>query len=117
MAFSPVAPVTANMQMTQAKIQRFIFGPVLDLTGSPVDFSGWDSFVANAVPPVPALTGASSTFATVTGDASGFLTLTTGASDLASKPPGSARLVISGKPTSGDTSQLLASGALTVLAA
>lgn len=116
MAFVPLTPVTANLSMTQTKAQKFKYGPVLDLDLAPVDFSGWDSFQAQAVPPTPALTGSSSTFGTVDGDASGFITVEISDSDLATKPAGTARLVISGKPTSGDDFQIIAAGALTVLA-
>lgn len=112
MAFTDVVPATGTINMVQAAAQKFLMPTINSSGGSAVDLSAWVSLVCKMVPPTPVPYGADTTFGTVTAGAAGLLYVETGASDLASVPPGSAKFIITGKPTSGDAAQLLASGSL-----
>lgn len=116
MAFVPLVPVALNPILTQGHGQQFNAPLIQSPAGANIDLSAWVSLVAKIIPTSPNPTGSDASFGTVAAAAGGVLTLTTSPTDLASVAPGSARLVISGKPTSGDTDQLLASGVITVQA-
>ena len=117
MAFTAITPATCNISMTQGNAQSFLSSAVnAQPSGSPQDLSAWTGLVCKMVPPTPVPYGSDSTFGTVTGNSSGILTVQVSATDLASVPPGTAKLIISGKPTSPDALQLLATGSLTVSA-
>lgn len=117
MAFTPVVPVSLNIQVTQGLAQEFIAPVVNNPSGSPVDLSAWVSMAAAVIPLTPAVNQTALTIGTVTGGTGGALSLQTGASDFSTSAPGSARIVISGKPTSGDAAQVLATGIVTLGAA
>ena len=115
MAFVPLVPVTLNVVANPPYGQAFISAPVQSASGAAIDLSAWVSLTAHLVPASPNPTGAASTFGAVSGASTGILTLTTSATDLASVASGTARLQITGKATSGDTTlQLLAQGVITV---
>jgi hypothetical protein len=115
MAFTPLIPVNMNIVISPPDAQAYISPAVLGLTsGTALNLSAWTSLQASIVPPAPSPTGAPVTFGTVTGGATGLLTLETNATDLASVPAGNAQLRITGKPTSGDIVQLLATGTVTI---
>lgn len=114
MAFVNLVPVTASISMVQGWIQEFTLPTVQSPGGANIDLSAWTSLACKMVPPSPVPYGSDTTFGTVAGASGGVLTMTTGASDLATVPPGTAKFIITGKPTSGDAAQLLASGTLTV---
>jgi hypothetical protein len=116
MAFTPVVPVTLNIVITQGAGQLFTAPAINSPSGTAVDLSAWVSLAAKIVPPAPTPTGGDATFGTVTGGTGGSLTLETSATDLATVAPGSAQLRIYGKPTSGDSLQLLATGSVTIQA-
>src|SRR5579872_6203687 len=115
MAFTPLVPVTMNITVNPPYGQAFFSPPVVNASGTAIDLSAWVSLTAHLIPPAPAPTGASTTFGTVTGNSSGVLELATSSTDLASTPSGTARLQITGKALSGDTTlQLLATGVVTI---
>lgn len=116
MAFANVVPVTLNVAMREGLGQSFQSPAVKDFAGAVVDLSAWVSLAAKAVPPAPGIFNASIALGTVTASAGGILTLTTSASDLTASEPGTCQLIISGKPTSGDALQTLATGILTLSA-
>jgi hypothetical protein len=112
MAYVPLVPVSLNATMQQALAQNFQSPVINSPSGSPINLSAWVDLTAtiNALNPSP--NTADATFGTVTGASTGIITLTTSATDLASVPAGSANLIISGKPTSGDSLQVLCTGVL-----
>jgi|ERR1700754_1637910 len=114
MALVPLVPGTINAVITIGNAQQYQSSIINSLAGTPVDLSAWVSLTAKLSPAVPSPTGSEATFGTVTGATGGVLKLTVAAADLASTSPGSARLIISGKPTSGDDIQLLSTGVATV---
>jgi len=115
MAFVPLIPVTMNITSNPPYGQAFVAPVVASPSGTPIDLSAWVSLTAHLVPPAPSPTGASTTFGTVTGASTGILTLETSATDFASTASGTARLQITGKATSGDTTlQLLATGVVSI---
>jgi hypothetical protein len=115
MAFVPLVPPTLNVVANPPYGQAFISSPVQSPSGTPIDLSSWVSLTAHLVPASPNPTGAASTFGVVTGASNGVLTVTTSATDLANVASGTARLQITGKAASGDTTlQLLAQGVITV---
>lgn len=115
MAFQAIAPVSFNISMFQAQGQAFQSPAVNNLSsGSPQDLSAWVSLSCQALPASPGVVQAPVSFGTVTANSSGIITLQVGASDLAGSAPGTGRFVITGKPTSGDAAQILASGVLTL---
>ena len=114
MAFTPVVPGTFNVSMFQGLAQLFTAPALLNAAGSAINLSAWTSLTAIASAAVAGPNTADVTFGTVVGGAAGLLTLQTSASDLAAVESGTARLIITGKPTSGDAAQILYSGSLTV---
>lgn len=114
MAFVALVPVTLNMSVTQGLGQEFIAPIVNSPTGTAIDLSAWVSLTCDAIPIAPGPVQAPVAFGTVAGAAGGALSVQTGASDLSSGTPGTAKLVIKGKPTSGDAYQVLATGILTL---
>lgn len=115
MAFTALVPTTVNPTITKGAAQSFASPIVNTPGGSPVNLSAWVSLAAKLVPPTPNPTGADVTFGTVTAASTGIVTLTTAAADLSTAEPGTARLLITGKPTSGDDPQILVSGVATIL--
>jgi hypothetical protein len=69
---------------------------------------------AKLVPASPNPTGGDVTFGAVSGSNLGVVTLQQSATDLASAQPGTARLVITGQPLTGDPQQLVATGVVTL---
>lgn len=116
MAFKPLTPATLNITVTKGNGQEWQTGVINGLDGNPVDFSSWDTMQAAAVPAVSGPNAADVSFGTVTGTNAGIVSLVAAAADFATSDPGTARLVISGKVTSGDALQLVASGVLTLVA-
>ena len=114
MAFVPLIPGSLNPSCTQGAKQAFSTAPILNPAGTPVDFSAWSAMSAKLVPASPNPTGADVTFGTVAGTNAGVVTLTQSATDLATIPPGTAKLVITGIPVALDPSQLVATGVLTL---
>jgi hypothetical protein len=117
MAFVGLTPQTLNPTFAKGLDQQYNTAPVLNLAGIAVDLSAWVSLTAKLVPPTPSPTGADAAFGTVTAASTGVVSLKSGASDFASSEPGTARLIISGKPTSGDDAQILCTGTITINAA
>lgn len=117
MAFTPVIPTSMSVTMSQGLRQEFVSGIVTNMSGAPQDLSAWTSLTATIVANQPGPNTADATFGTVTASAGGVLTLITAAADLASVTPGTATLVISGKPTSGDDAQILSRGTFNLQAA
>lgn len=115
MAFVPLVPQTLNIAPTQGYAQSFLSSPVVNPAGTAVDLSGWVSLAAKLVPSSPNPTGTDVSFGTVTATNAGVITLTMSAADLASVPIGSAKLLITGKPTGGDATQVLATGVCSLL--
>jgi hypothetical protein len=115
MAFIPLVPVTLNITSNPPYGQAYVSPVVAGPTGTPIDLSAWVSLTAHIVPAAPSPAGASATFGTVTATNAGIITLETSSTDLASTASGTARLQITGKATSGDTTlQLLATGVISV---
>lgn len=114
MASVPLVPVALSPTVVAGLGQFFVSAPVNSPTGTAINLSAWVSLTAQLEPPANNPTGSSVSFGTVTGSSTGVITLETTPTDLATVPSGSARLYISGKPTSGDTLQLLSSGVCTV---
>lgn len=120
MAFTPLIPGNINLVVTQGLGQQTNSLKITGMDGTTaIDFSAWDqaSLTAKITASNPNPNTADLTFGTVAGLAGGIITITTGASDLASVPPGTALLRVYGKPTSGDSNQLIATGTCTVQAA
>jgi len=117
MAFTDATPVTLNITCAQGLAQSFKSTAVRDSANAVVDLSAWTNLTAKAVPLSPGPASSDNTFGTVTASALGIITVTTAVADFAVDEIGSAKLIITGKPTSGDEAQLLASGALTVIPA
>lgn len=116
MAVVDLNPVTLNPVIVQGAGQTYLCPTINDLAGTPVNLSAWDSLAAELIPVAPNPTGAPVSFGTVIGAASGVLKLRTSDSDLTTVAPGSAKLVIHGKPTAGDGVQILAIGTATISA-
>lgn len=114
MAQVNLTPASINASITQAAGQFFTSTTVTNPAGVAIDLSAYTSLTAKAVATVPNPVTADVTFGTVTASALGIITLQTSITDLATKPAGTAKLIITGKPTAGDDAQLLASGTLTV---
>jgi hypothetical protein len=111
MAFTAIVPSTINVSARRGVGQKFkASNAVTDLTGTVVDLSAWTSLAAKLVAATPGPNTADVSVGTVTADAGGFVYLQIADTDLASANLGTANLVISGKPTSGDIAQLLSSG-------
>jgi hypothetical protein len=116
MAMQPLVPVTLNMTVVKGAAQSFNSAAVLDLTGAAVDISAYDSMVCEATAITPGVNTADVSFGTVTGTALGVINVVVAATDFGTASPGSARVNIKGKKTSGDPVQLLATGTLTLIA-
>ena len=116
MAFVPLVPGTFNATFQKTMAASFALSVINGPTGTPIDFSAWTSLTATISPPAPVPYGTSVNFGTVTGATGGKITLQTNDTDFASIEPGSARLTITGKPTSGDIVQIIAVGAATIQA-
>lgn len=116
MAFVDLVPANINMTVYQAASGATNSGVVNSLTGTPINLSAFTDLVATLTPLNVGPCASSVTFGTVTGGSTGILTVTTDDTDLATVAPGSANLQITGKPTSGDIVQILASGICTVIA-
>lgn len=114
MAFVPLTPVTLSPTCTAGAKQQFLSPVINDPAGSAIDLSGWDSFAAKCVPLAAGPAAADNSFGTVTGQADGKLKLIVAESDFTDAEAGTAKLIITGKPTSGDPSQLVCSGTITV---
>jgi hypothetical protein len=114
MAFVPLVPQTLNITCQKTSAASFNSAPVLGPTGSAISGSAWVSLLAQLVPASPNPTGAPLSFGTVTFSALGVLTLQQNDTDFATIEPGTAKLVITGKPTSGDIIQTLATGVATI---
>jgi hypothetical protein len=114
MAFVPLVPQSMNATILPGAAASYSSSPVLGPTGTAINLSAWVSLLAQIVPAVPNPTGAAASFGTVTANAAGVITLQTSDSDLAAVASGTARLLITGKPTSGDIVQLLSSGVATI---
>lgn len=116
MAFKQLVAAVFNISMTQAVAQAFQSPPVVDFSNTAVDLSAWVSLTAKLIAPAPVPYQTEQTFGTVTGASNGVITVTTSTTDLASVPPGTGKLIITGKPTSGDSVQLIAVGSITLFA-
>lgn len=116
MAFVPVVPVSLNMTIQQGQSQQFIFPPINDPSGSPVDLSSWSSIKCTAVPASPTPVGADVDFGTSSGASNGVITTDTTSSDFSGKQAGIAKLLLQGKATSGDPYQYLGTGVVTIAA-
>lgn len=116
MAFKPLVPGVLNPQITIGAGQAYQSTAVKDFSGSAVDLSAYVGLAAKLVPISPNPNTADVSIGTVTADANGIVTLETSPTDLATAAAGAARLVIVGKPGSGDTLQVLAQGTATVQA-
>lgn len=114
MASVDLVPVTMNITCKQGHQQTFQSTAVQNFAGAAIDLSGWTALTARAVPAVAGIATADATFGTVTANASGIVKLVFATTDLSSSQPGTANLVISGKPTGGDPDQLLCSGIITL---
>lgn len=117
MAFVALIPVTLNITVYKGLDQQWQAPLVQTLALANVDLSAWTSLTAKAVAPAAGPNTADVTFGTVTGATGGVLNLKTGPTDFASSETGTARLVISGKPTSTDDAQVLCTGTITLAAA
>jgi len=116
MAFVGLTPVSANLTAVAGKAQKYQFATINDLSGAAVNLSAWTSLAAKLVAVTPTPNTADVAFGTVAGASGGALTLTISDTDLAALPAGQARLIVEGKPTSGDIVQLLVSGTLSLIA-
>lgn len=116
MAFVGLTPVSANLSAISGLAQKYQFSTINDLSGAAVNLSAWTSMTAQLVAVTPTPNTADVTFGTVVGASGGVLTLQIAAADLAAIPAGQARLIVSGKPTSGDDAQILVSGVLNLTA-
>jgi hypothetical protein len=114
MAFVPLVPQTMNVTCQKTSAASFNSSPVLGPTGSAINGSAWVSLVATLVPASPNPAGTTLAFGTLTFSSLGVLTLQQDDSDFASIEPGSAKIVLTGKPTSGDIVQTLATGVITI---
>lgn len=114
MAFTPLVPGTLNVTIYPTLAQSYQSPVINNAGGTPINFSAWTSLVATIQDPSPGPNSAAVTFGTVTGAAGGLITLQTSATDLDTVPSGSGRLVITGKPTSGDIVQLILTGTATI---
>lgn len=114
MAFVPLVPGNLTATIRQGLAQQIQSGAIKNAAGTVIDLSAWVSLTAIAIPAASNPTSAPVTFGTVTADAGGIVYVNTSASDFASNGTGTSQYVISGKPTSGDSAQLLVSGTLTV---
>lgn len=115
MAFVDLVPQSLNVAITQGFAQSFSSAAVLSPTGSPIDLSAWVSLTAKLVPPSPNPTGTDTTFGTVTATNAGIVKLKLAATDLATIATGSAKLLITGKPTALDDAQVLSTGVASIL--
>lgn len=116
MAFAQITPGQLNGTVVKNAASAFNSTPVNTLAGTAADLHLWVSLVATLVPLNPSPTTANLSFGTVTANASGIVNLQTNDTDLAAVSNGSATLLITGKPTSGDIVQTLATGIITVVA-
>lgn len=114
MAVVPLVPQSLNITVVPGAVQTFTTAPVLGPTGSAINFSTWTSFTCKMVPPTPVPYGTNTTWGTATGSSTGVITVQQATSDLSSTPAGTAKVIIEGVNVSGDPSQLIASGTLTV---
>lgn len=114
MAFVPLIPVTMNQTIFQG-LEQINQAPLIQSpTLTNIDLSAWDSLTATAVPVAAGPCTQNVDYGTVTGAAAGVLKITTGTADFSGATPGACRLVVKGKPTSGDDFQVLATGVLTL---
>lgn len=116
MAFQQLSPATLNATIYQAAAAAYASTVVNSLAGTAENLSAWVSLVATLTPLNPGPNTAAVTFGTVTASAAGVVTLQTADTDLIDVQPGSANLVITGKPTSGDIVQILCTGIVTLVA-
>lgn len=114
MAFVPLIPAALSPTITKGLAQQYQSAPIVGFTGTAIDLSAWVTLTAKAVPASQSPVGTDVTFGTVTATNAGVVKLTVAASDLSTVETGTAKLLVYGKPTSGDDYQLLASGALTL---
>jgi hypothetical protein len=114
MAFVPLVVGSLNMTVNQGQGVAAVSAPILNAAGTAINLSAWTDLTATAVPASSGPNTADVPFGTVTAASTGIVTVETGASDFADGSPGTARLVISGKPTSGDIVQTLLTGTLTL---
>lgn len=118
MAFTPLIPGNINLVVTQGLAQQTQSLKITGLDGTTaIDFSSWVGLTAKITAASPNPNTADATFGTVTGTSGGIINVETGPSDLATVPTGTALLRVYGKPTSGDSNQLIATGTVTVQAA
>ena len=114
MAFVPLVPVVLNITVNQGLEDNFIFPTVKNAAGTNIDLSAWVSLSMTAIPPAPSPTSSAIVFGTPIGAAAGLLTAKSSPSDFAGQGAGNTRYVLSGKPTSGDALQTLATGIVTL---
>jgi hypothetical protein len=117
MAFAAIQPIQVNLSFNYSdglKSQKV--GPVRDLSGAAVDLTTWDSFTMLGVSRSADLSGAfpngiSTATAQITANADGTLDIEMRTADLVSGAlAGSYQVVLKGKPTSGDTAQVVGTG-------
>jgi len=114
MAFVPLIPVTLNLSIFQG-LEQINQAPLIQSpTLTNIDLSAWTSLTATAIPVAAGPCTQDVDFGTVSGAAAGVLKVTALNSDFSGSATGTAKLVIKGKPTSGDEFQILASGTFTL---
>jgi len=112
MAIVQLQPGSINANVVQGAAQSFSSTPVTDASGTAISLAAWVSLVCKLTAITPSPNTADITVGTVTADANGIVTVTFDDDDFNGKQPGTANLIITGKPTAGDVAQLLALGSL-----
>ncbi|HKU17708.1 MAG TPA: hypothetical protein VJP80_00370 [Candidatus Saccharimonadales bacterium] len=118
MAFTEITPINMSVAAVQGLAQFFqsTAAVVAPGTTTPVNLSSWVSWQATIVPANPGPNTAPVNFGTAAGLSTGLVTLQMATTDLATVPTGTANLIISAKPTSTDSAQVVATGTLSLQA-
>ena len=114
MATVPLTPVSINPVHIQNQKQIYVSPVILDLTASPVDFSGWYSMSISAFPLMPNPCTAAFGITGAAGGTDGVITYNLDAGAFDTCQPGQCQIMISGQQTSADLNQILAIGVVTV---
>lgn len=116
MAYVDLIPASFSPTFRTGVAMKLLTPIIKDRSGTPVDFSGWDSTLFTIVAPGNGPTTSKELTVTTVQNADGTLAFLPDSSTFALGELGTAQLCISGKPTSGDAYQLIAAGTLTIAA-
>lgn len=119
MAFVKLTPVNLGQVSASRYGDLWFKSPVInDSSGTPINFSTWDSIQVDGFPNTASANNLQSVFGsapTVVGNSDGTLDITISAGALGQNVlSGTATLLVRGKPTSGDNYELLARGILSI---